>query len=161
MIPDSARSPWLSCPGARPEARGVVFDLQVAFCYLLHMSQPVKLSDALLLDARLASEVVERSIAGQIEFWACLGRAIEPLLRGDKALALRRSGDSKPLSERLQSVDSTEGRQRVSEHLKTRPFPHYEQADSPGLLVRIDSNGQRTTGRFINREFQVVKKAKR
>ena len=49
------------------------------------MSQPVKISDALVLDARLTGEVTERSIAGQIEFWARLGRAIEPLLRGDQA----------------------------------------------------------------------------
>ena len=73
------------------------------------MSQPVKVSDTLVLDARLTGEVAERSIAGQIEFWARLGRAIEPLLRGDQALALRRSGDSKALSECLQSVDSPEG----------------------------------------------------
>ena len=45
------------------------------------MSQPVKVSDSLVLDARLTGEVAERSIAGQIEFWARLGRAIEPLLR--------------------------------------------------------------------------------
>jgi len=125
------------------------------------MSQPVKVSDTLVLDARLTGEVAERSIAGQIEFWARLGRAIEPLLRGDKALALRRSGDTKPLSECLRLVDSPEGRQRVTEHLKSRPYPHYEQADSPGLLVRIDSNGRRTIGRFVNREFQALKKAKR
>jgi hypothetical protein len=125
------------------------------------MSQPVKVSDSLVLDARLTGEVAERSIAGQIEFWARLGRAIEPLLRGDKALALRLSGDSKPLSNCLHSVDSPEGRQRVAEHLKTRPYPHYEQADSPGLLVRIDADGKRTVGRFVNRQFQVVKKAKR
>ena len=125
------------------------------------MSQPVKISDALMLDARLTGQVAERSIAGQIEFWARLGRAIEPLLRGDKALALRRSGDSQPLSEHLRSVDSPEGRQRVAEHLKTRPYPHYEQAESPGLLVRIEANGQRTTGRFVNREFHAVKKVNR
>jgi hypothetical protein len=125
------------------------------------MSQPVKVSDALVLDARLTGKVAERSIAGQIEFWARLGRAIEPLLRGDKALALRRSGDYKPLSECLLSVDSPEGRHRVFKHLKTRPYPHYEPADSPGLLVRIESNGKRTTGRFVNREFQAVKKASR
>ncbi len=50
------------------------------------MSQPVKLSDGLVLDARLTGEIAERSIAGQIEFWANLGRAIEPLLKGDQAL---------------------------------------------------------------------------
>jgi hypothetical protein len=125
------------------------------------MSQPVKISDALVLDARLTGEIAERSIAGQIEFWARLGRAVEPLLRGDKALALRRSGDFKPLSECLQSVDSPEGRQRVFEHLKTRPYPHYEPAATPGLLVRIESNGKRTTGRFVNRKFQAVKTASR
>jgi len=121
----------------------------------------VKVSDTLILDARLTGAVAERSIAGQIEFWARLGRAIEPLLRGDKALALRRSGDVMPLSECLRSIDSSKGRQRVAEHLKTRPYPHYEQADSPGLLTRIDAKGQRTIGRFVNREFQAVKKAKR
>jgi hypothetical protein len=125
------------------------------------MSQPVKVSDALILDARLTGEVAERSIAGQIEFWARLGRAIEPLLRGDKALALRRAGDTKPLSECMRSVDSVEGRQRVAEHLKSRPYPHYEPAASPGLLVRIESNGKRTVGRFVNREFRPVKKASR
>ena len=123
------------------------------------MGQPVKVSDALMLDARLTGEVAERSIARQIEFWARLGRAIEPLLRGDKALALRRSGDAIPLSECL-SVDTTEGRRRLAEHLKSAPYPHYQQAGAPGLLVRIDSDGRRTTGRFVNRKFQVLKKAK-
>jgi hypothetical protein len=125
------------------------------------MSQPVKISDTLVLDARLVGEVAERSIAGQIEFWARLGRAIEPLLRGDKALALRRAGDVQSISECLRSVDSTEGRQRVAEHLKTRPYPHYEPADAPGLLVRIESNGTRTIGRFVNREFRAAKRSKR
>ena len=125
------------------------------------MSQTVKVSDALVLDARLTGQFAERSIAGQIEFWARLGHAIEPLLRGDKALALRRTGDSQPLSACLNAVDSPAGRQRVREHLNQLPYPHYEPADSPGLLVRIESNGKRTVGRFVNREFQTVKKAKR
>jgi ParD-like antitoxin of type II bacterial toxin-antitoxin system len=125
------------------------------------MSQPVRVSDTLALDARLTGEAADRSIAGQIEFWARLGRAIEPLLRGDQALALCRAGDSRPLSECLRSVDSTQGRRRVAEHLKTQPYPHYEPADSPGLLIKIDSDGKRTLGRFVNRRFQAVKKAKR
>ena len=119
------------------------------------MSQPVKVSDALLLDARIAGEAVERSIAGQIEFWAKIGRALEPLLRGDRVLALCRAGNVKPLSACLESVDSPAGRQRVVEHLKTRPYPHYEAAsESPGLLVRIEADGKRTVGRFVNRQFK-------
>jgi hypothetical protein len=121
------------------------------------MSQPVKISDELILDARLTAEVAERSIAGQIEFWAQLGRAIEPLLEGSRALALRRAGAAVPLSECLASVDSAAGRRRVAEYLESRPFPHYEPASgSPGLLVRIDADGTRTTGRFVGREFRAA-----
>ena len=119
------------------------------------MSQPVKLSDELVLDARLTAKIAERSIAGQIEYWAQLGRAIEPLLQGAQALALRRAGAVKPLSECLQSVDSPEGRRRVAEYLEKQPFPHYEPApDAPGMLVRIEADGRRTVGRFVNRQFQ-------
>lgn len=126
------------------------------------MSQPVKVSETLLLDARLTSQIAERSIAGQIEYWANLGRAIEPLMRGDQVLALCRAGAAKPLSACLQSVDAPEGRRRVADHLNARPYPHYEPATgSPGLLVRIDAEGRRVLGRFVNREFQVVRIAKK
>ena len=122
------------------------------------MSQPVKLSDALVLDARLAGEVLERSIAGQVEFWARLGRAVEPLLQGTQALALCRNASARPLSACLDAVDSLAGRSRVAAFLQTQPFPHYEPApDSPGLLVRTEADGQRTLGRFVNRQFQAVK----
>jgi hypothetical protein len=120
------------------------------------MSQPVKLSDELVLDARLTAEVAERSIAGQIEFWAQLGRAIEPLLEGSRALALRRAGSAVPLSECLSSIDSAEGRRRVVQYLGSRPFPHYEPVPgAPGLLTRVAKDGTRTVGRFVGREFQV------
>jgi hypothetical protein len=126
------------------------------------MSQPVKVSDALILDARLTSEAAERSIAGQIEFWARLGRAIEPLLRGDEALALSRAGTAKPLSACFQSVDSPAGRRRVAGYLKTLPYPHYEPAPGrPGWLLRIEADGKRTVGRFVNRQFQAAKAARR
>jgi ParD-like antitoxin of type II bacterial toxin-antitoxin system len=126
------------------------------------MSQPVKVSDALVLDARLMGEVTQRSIAGQIEFWARLGRAIETLLRGDQVLALCQAGKAKPLSSCLRSIDAAEGRQRLAAHLHSLPFPHYEPAPgSAGLLIRIEANGKRTIGRFVNRKFLPVKPAKK
>lgn len=122
------------------------------------MSQPVKLTDELVLDARLAGAVVERSIAGQVEFWAKLGRAIEPLLQGDQVLALCRKAEVRPLSECLNSVDTPAGRERLRDYLQTLPFPHFEAApDEAGVLIRIDADGTRTRGRFINRQFQPVK----
>lgn len=118
------------------------------------MSQPVKVSDALILDARLMGETSRRSIAGQIEFWASLGRALEPLLRGDQMLALCKAGKTKPLSACLKSVDSPEGRKRLAKHLDSLPYPHFEPvAGSPGLLVKIEADGKRIIGRFVNRKF--------
>jgi hypothetical protein len=126
------------------------------------MSQPVKLSDALVLDARVTGEIVERSIAGQVEYWARIGRAIEPLLQGDQALALCRNAVARPLSECLNSADSIKGRRRLRDYLESQPFPHYEaHPEKAGLLIRIDENGRRTIGRFVNRQFQAVRSIKR
>lgn len=126
------------------------------------MGQPVKLSDALVLDARLAGETVQRSIAGQVEYWAQLGRAIEPLLQGNQAMALCRSGAAKPLSESLDSVGTIEGQDRLREHLESLPFPHYEPVpDEPGWLFRIAADGTRTKGRFVNREFKPARTNRR
>jgi hypothetical protein len=119
------------------------------------MSQPVKLSDDLVLDARLTGKAVKRSIAGQIEFWADLGRAIEPLLEGRHVLALQKAGTARPLSELVESVDSAEGRRRVAAYVETRPFPRYEpHPKKAGLLVRMDEDGTRTVGRFVDRKFR-------
>lgn len=118
------------------------------------MSQPVKLSDALVLDARIVGEIVERSIAGQIEFWANLGRAIEPVLDGARTLAVARAGRRRSLSKSLADADSAEGRKRVAEYLDSVPYPHYKPAPRrPGVLVRIEADGRRTLGRFVQRRF--------
>jgi hypothetical protein len=121
------------------------------------MSQPVKLSEALVLDARIAGEAQERSIAGQVEFWAKLGRSVELMLNGEQVMALRRNAGTRPLSEALAAVDTPEGRKRVGDVLARQPFPHYKQySGQPGLLVRIDEDGTETVGRFVNRSFVAV-----
>jgi hypothetical protein len=120
------------------------------------MGQPVKLSDNLMLDARLVAEESERSIAGQIEYWARLGRAIESAIRAPTALKLRRQ--SALLAERLREVGTPAGRARVAALLASGPFPHFEAVPGrPGLLVKIDEDGTRTLGRFVKRTFTPVK----
>jgi hypothetical protein len=121
------------------------------------MSMPVKLSDALVLDARLAGEAMERSIAGQVEFWARLGRAIDPLLSGSQAMAISRRGAARPLAELLAEVGQPVGAKRLAQHLAAQLFPHYEaHPERPGILIRIEADGRRTTGRFVNRVFTPV-----
>jgi hypothetical protein len=118
------------------------------------MSQPVKLSDALVLDARIAAEAQERSIAGQVEFWAKLGRSVELLLDGQQVLALCRTVGATPLADLVDSVDTPKGRERFKTYLESEPYPHFEaHPTEDGLLVRIDQDGKRIAGRFRNRIF--------
>jgi hypothetical protein len=121
------------------------------------MSMPVKLSDALVLDARVSGEAMERSIAGQVEFWARLGRAIDPVLNGDQAMALSRRGAARPLSELIDEADRPVGRRRLAKHLDAQPFPHFvPHPQRAGVLIRTDADGTRTLGRFVNRVFTPV-----
>jgi hypothetical protein len=58
------------------------------------------------------------------------------------------------LSDLLLSVDSPAGRERVARYLQTLPFPHFRAAPGQrGLLERIEGDGTRTVGRFVNRVF--------
>ena len=66
-----------------------------------------------------------------MEFWARLGRAVEPLRQGTQALALCRNAAARPLSACLDSVDSPAGRRRVAKFLRPQPYPHYEPARTP------------------------------
>jgi hypothetical protein len=119
------------------------------------MPQPINISDQLFRDARLAAEISERSIAGQIEFWAQLGMAIEPVLEGPRALALKRAGAVVPLSQGFATIESDSGRRRVADYLESGPFPHYQAIpESNGMLVRIEADGTRTIGGFVGREFR-------
>jgi hypothetical protein len=121
------------------------------------MSQPVKLSDALVLDARIAGQAQERSIAGQVEFWAKLGKSMELLMDGRQVLTLCRNAGAQPLSEALASVDTLAGRKRLEDVLANRPYPHFKQhPGQPGLLIRTDEDGKQTVGRFVNRLFTTV-----
>src|SRR5271165_2217408 len=120
------------------------------------MSQPVKLSDALVLDARLTGEVFQRSIAGQIEYWARLGRSVEVSLNGRQVLELIKEKAATPLSELVATIGTPEGQRRVSEYLRTLPFPHFEAHPTEGgLLIRTEADGTRSVGRFVNRQFVV------
>ncbi len=121
------------------------------------MGQPVKLSDELVDDARAVVPFSQRSIAGQIEFWAGLGKSIEPLLRGDSALSLQMAGGQRSLSQLLSEVETTKGRKRLEATLNKRPYPHYKPVpDHPNLICRIDEDGRETVGRFVGREFKAV-----
>lgn len=74
-----------------------------------------------------------------------------------QAMALKKAGAVRPLSECLAEAGTDAGTRRVVEYLKSRPFPHYEaDPEATGILIRIDEDGARTRGRFVNRRFESV-----
>jgi hypothetical protein len=122
------------------------------------MGQPVRLSDGLVKDARVVGEIAERSIAGQIEYWARLGRAIESVLDGERALRLKGSRGGKPLSACLRPRTRKEAAAELSAHLSAQPFPQYHPVPGkPDHLLKVDADGARTLGRVVGRAFEPVK----
>jgi hypothetical protein len=118
------------------------------------MSQPVKLSDEFVLEARLAAESRERSIAGQVEYWAKIGRCVERLFDGRQIDTLQKTASAPSVGELLDVVDTPKGRAMFQAFLESEPYPHYRaHPDEKGLLVRTEENGVETIGRFVNRQF--------
>ena len=118
------------------------------------MGQPVKLSDELVDDARAVVPFSQRSIAGQIEFWAGLGKSIEPLLRGDRSMLLQRSGATRPLSESIAEVGTVKGKKKLEAYLEQGPYPHFKAVPGePDLFRRIEADGTEMVGRFVGRDF--------
>jgi len=129
------------------------------------MPQPVKLSDTLVDAARAAAEDADRSLAGQIEHWARLGRSVEGALTANDAGQIKRAGKSL-----ARAIPDAELRERVLQTLRVAVsasgHPHVgallgrvhgarygTDPALPGLVVRVDADGRRTLGKLVKRRF--------
>lgn len=120
------------------------------------MGQPVKLSDELVADARIAGATMQRSIAGQVEFWARVGRAVERVTNRTQIEGLQQRA-TLPLSEIVRTINAPEGRARLDAYLRSRPFPRYfAHPVLAQTMIREDADGSRTVGRFNGRVFEPV-----
>jgi hypothetical protein len=118
-------------------------------------SYPVKLSAKTLLEVRLEGQAEARSIASQVEYWLRLGKILDRRLRGHQVARLLHAEQN--ALDGIAFADTAAGRQRAIEFLNAKPFPHYQTHETrPDLVVRIDADGKRTTGRFVNRKFERV-----
>ncbi|MHB8783649.1 MAG: TA system antitoxin ParD family protein [Desulfobacteria bacterium] len=129
------------------------------------MGMPVKLSDALVREARDEARIVNRSITGQIEHWASLGRAVEVMLKMPDIRALKHrkfaadesstaSGIRSRVLDAIHRVVSTSDRKAIKRRIAAAGGPIYESdPNRPGRIVRIAPDGTRTPGRFKGRSF--------
>lgn len=119
-------------------------------------STAIKISSALANEARQAADAAHRSLTGQIEHWATIGRSIEPNLTGSAIQIIKKSGDLSQLApaEREQLMQLFESLRRSTSTATTTPFPRYEaDHQDSSLLVQIQADGSRSRGKMVNRTF--------
>jgi hypothetical protein len=99
---------------------------------------------------------MQRSIAGQVEFWARVGRAVE-LVSNRSQMERLQQKTTLPLSEIVRTVNGPEGRARLSAYLNSRPFPRFfPHPELAHTFVREDADGTKTTGVFNRGVFESV-----
>jgi hypothetical protein len=133
------------------------------------MPQPVKLSDALVEAARAEAATAQRSIAGQIEHWAALGRMVEPGLKTSAVHALK-TGESSlqqalppadegaailaALARAMDASAAAHVRNDFKGKVRYGTDPAY-----PGFLVRLEPDGRRTVGQLVKDRFEPLQQA--
>jgi hypothetical protein len=129
------------------------------------MGMPVKLSDELVESAREEAANTDRSITGQIEHWAKIGRSVETMLRHTDVRALKRSPLNATLTSdarrtiqaALEKVVTETDRRSLARSLKAGRTVYQTDPAGSGLTERIQPDGSRTLGRFANRRFVPVR----
>jgi hypothetical protein len=126
----------------------------------------IKVSAELADSARKEAGNADRSLTGQIEHWAKLGRAAEAVLPAQVAAALKRcSGDLQAIEDEsirskaltalaaMQTLSPESLRQRIGLDQQTRFEPDPE---NPGGFVQISPDGSRFRGVMEGRTFVPV-----
>lgn len=125
----------------------------------------IKVSESLASEARAAAADSDRSLTGQIEHWARIGKAVEPLFTAPVVGSLKRSGGD------LEVIEDEVERARVLDALaalrqsppfaqsaaflraSTRPLYEVDPEAAEGI-VQVRPDGTRVAGRFVNRVFE-------
>lgn len=127
------------------------------------MPVAVKLSDSLAEDARTASADADRSLTGQIEHWARIGKGVEPLFTAPTIAALKKSGgdlstvkDEQERARILAVLDAfhrtprkaLRDQMQLASTIIIEPDP-----EKPGSFIRIQPDGTQERGTLKGRQF--------
>ena len=126
-------------------------------------STAIKVSSSLATEARTAATDADRSLTGQIEHWARLGKAMEPLFTAPTIAALKKSGGD------LSAIEDEKERTRVLEvmeefHRTPREIVRRQlglvdkpiiepDPGKPDRFIRIHPDGSRERGVIQGRKF--------
>jgi ParD-like antitoxin of type II bacterial toxin-antitoxin system len=127
------------------------------------MSVAIKVSATLAEDARAAAQDADRSLTGQVEHWARLGKAVEHHFSASAIAFLKKNNGLLAPEEEQKAITQT-----LAALEKLRTVPHNEtmrqtlfqqgpvfQADpndSEGV-IQVHLDGTKIAGKIVNREF--------
>ena len=127
------------------------------------MSVAIKVSSNLAEEARTAAADADRSLTGQVEHWARLGKALEPSLSSTVIAALKKSGgdlstledeDTRLLVLQTLEVFRNAPRHDIAAQLNLSSKVRYEpDPENPGQFLRIHPDGTREKGSLKGRTF--------
>jgi hypothetical protein len=122
---------------------------------------PVKLSDELVASARKEAASTDRSITGQIEHWAKIGRSVEAVLGHQDVQSLKRSPADATLTVAgrravqavLARLVTEKSRAALASRLKAGRVVYQSDPAGSGLIERVSPDGTHTLGLLANRRF--------
>ena len=132
------------------------------------MTIPLRLDDALVSAAAQVGSIQKRTTRKQIEFWAELGKAVEPLLditdvyaiiQGLKRINVEPVTSAPVTSSAVfNSLENSRESDAFIKNVATTPFYYEASSTRPGLLDRVEAaTGKRQTGQFDNGVFKAQK----
>lgn len=127
----------------------------------------IKISADLAESARTEASHADRSLTGQIEHWAKLGRVFETLVPAQMATILKRTnGDIEAIEDPvmkqrvLAAIEAVHGQthfQGASANLLKSGGTRYEtDPANPSGIIQVKPDGSRVRGSFVGRTFVPV-----
>jgi hypothetical protein len=123
----------------------------------------IKISAELAAATRLAAKAADRSLTGQIEHWAKIGRAAEEKLTAGAISALKQNSAGtqgahekswEELVSALESVHQGDHFAATRTYLTELRQPLYEaDPTDPEGIIQVKPDGSRTPGRMVKRQF--------
>ncbi|MBP9223939.1 MAG: hypothetical protein KBF76_08725 [Verrucomicrobiales bacterium] len=125
----------------------------------------IKIGSELVENAREAAETSDRSLTGQVEHWAKLGRSVERFLSTPMISALKKSGgdpdkitneaERDELLRAISALRETPPFAETRSYLRSLNTPLYEaDPENAGRLFRVEPDGTRTRGQLVGRVFE-------
>ncbi|MFT6422140.1 MAG: hypothetical protein ACJA2K_000862 [Thalassolituus sp.] len=125
---------------------------------------PVRLEASLMESAKFAGDLLKRSAAEQVEFWAGIGRLVAPKLSPQELIELQagllaiKFEEATPVvvdsSALFMELDQKRSSGAIEHAIASNSVRYQSSASNPGCLEQVSPDGTVIVGRFTNGQFE-------